>query len=86
LHLWVEDNGVGIPSEHMEKIFDPFFTTRAEGTGLGLAIVRKIVENHCGEIRVESPSKGKARGSRFTISIPLAVQGPTMGGRDGLES
>jgi two-component system sensor histidine kinase HydH len=86
LHLWVEDNGPGILPEHMERIFDPFFTTRAKGTGLGLAIVRKIVENHRGQIRVESPPKGKARGSRFTIGIPSDVPGSTVRGRDGLES
>ncbi|HYA02794.1 MAG TPA: ATP-binding protein [Syntrophobacteria bacterium] len=80
LHLWVEDNGPGVPPEHVERIFDPFFTTRAKGTGLGLPIVQKIAENHRGEIRVESPPKGKARGSRFTISIPLDV--PASGRRD----
>ncbi|HYR02732.1 MAG TPA: ATP-binding protein, partial [Syntrophobacteria bacterium] len=71
LHLWVEDDGPGIPSGQMGKIFDPFFTTRAKGTGLGLSIVQKIVTHHRGEIRVESPPKGSARGSRFTISIPV---------------
>jgi two-component system sensor histidine kinase HydH len=72
VHLWVEDGGPGIPGEQMGKIFEPFFTTRAEGTGLGLAIVQKIVANHRGEIRVESPPQGKSRGSRFNLYLPLA--------------
>ena len=71
LNLWVEDDGPGISREQNEKIFDPFFTTREKGTGLGLAIVQKIVENHNGEINLQSPPHGKARGCRFTISIPV---------------
>ena len=71
LNLWVEDDGPGISQEQNEKIFDPFFTTREKGTGLGLAIVHKIVENHNGEINLQSPPHGKTRGCRFTISIPV---------------
>ena len=44
----VEDNGVGMNAETVQKAFDPLFTTRARGTGLGLAIVRKVVEEHGG--------------------------------------
>jgi two-component system sensor histidine kinase HydH len=71
LHIWVEDDGPGIPEEQMRNIFDPFFTTREEGSGLGLAIVHTIVENHRGEVRVKSPAPGRNRGSRFTISLPI---------------
>jgi len=71
LHIWVEDDGPGIPNDKKKKIFDPFFTTRKKGTGLGLAIVRKIVENHSGELQVESPLPGKTGGSRFTITLPV---------------
>jgi two-component system sensor histidine kinase HydH len=71
LLLWVEDDGSGIPAEDLDKIFDPFFTTREQGTGLGLAIVHTIVENHNGEIKVESPVPEKNKGARFTISIPI---------------
>jgi two-component system sensor histidine kinase HydH len=71
LKIWVQDDGSGIAANQKEKIFDPFFTTREKGTGLGLAIVHKIVENHNGEINLESPPPGKNRGSRFTIRIPL---------------
>ncbi len=73
LLLWVEDNGAGILPDKFEKIFDPFYTTREKGSGLGLPIVNKIVENHQGEIRVESPPDGKGKGSRFTLFLPTGV-------------
>ncbi len=70
----IQDNGKGIPPENRKRIFEPFFTTRESGTGLGLAIVHKIVENHHGEIDVESPPPGKRTGCRFTISIPFETK------------
>jgi two-component system sensor histidine kinase HydH len=73
VHLWVEDNGPGIPPEAQRKILDPFFTTRDKGTGLGLAIVHKIVENHQGEIRIHSPVMGKGTGTRISLFFSLLV-------------
>lgn len=70
--FWVQDDGPGIESGHRKKIFDPFFTTREKGTGLGLAIVLKIVENHSGAIRLESPLPGREKGCRFVVEIPDA--------------
>nr|WP_244279888.1 ATP-binding protein [Leptospira brenneri] len=66
----IEDNGKGIPEEILPRIFEPFFTTKelGMGTGLGLSIVQKIIENHNGNIHVES-EPGK---TLFTIRIPLA--------------
>ena len=69
LEIWVEDDGFGVPAEKTPKIFEPFFTTREKGTGLGLSIVHKIVENHDGEILLQSPPTAKDRGCRFTIII-----------------
>ena len=71
--VWAEivvaDDGVGIPSEVMERIFDPFFTTRAEGTGLGLPTVHRIVEDHGGALHIESrPGVGTA----VSIRLPRA--------------
>lgn len=50
----IKDTGKGIPARELGKIFTPFFTTKARGTGLGLAIVKKIVEEHNGQIEIES--------------------------------
>ncbi|MBW1995680.1 MAG: hypothetical protein JRI77_14745, partial [Deltaproteobacteria bacterium] len=69
----IEDNGPGIAQENMDKIFDPFFTTQETGTGLGLTIVHKIVENHRGDIDVDSPPPGKTSGCRVTIRIPVST-------------
>jgi two-component system sensor histidine kinase HydH len=72
LDIWVEDNGPGIPPDQQKKIFEPFYSTREKGTGLGLAIVNKIIENHNGDIKIESPIQGSKSGCRFSIQIPAA--------------
>jgi two-component system sensor histidine kinase HydH len=54
LHMVVEDEGAGIPKEHLDRLFQPFFTTKPQGTGLGLAITHQIVKDHGGDIKVES--------------------------------
>ncbi len=65
------DTGEGIRKEDLAKIFYPFFTTKASGSGLGLAIVHRIVEEHSGEIRVESGLGG----TTFTVSLPRGNRG-----------
>ncbi len=70
IHLWVQDDGPGIPAESREKVFDPFFTSRETGSGLGLAIVHKIAQNHGGGVRIESPPAGRDRGCRVEILLP----------------
>lgn len=68
--LEVEDDGVGIAPEHLDRIWDPFFTTRApgEGLGLGLALVHRIVTDDLGgRIEVESTP---GVGTRFTVTVP----------------
>lgn len=64
----ISDNGFGISQENMPRIFDPFFTTKAKGTGLGLALCRKIVEEHGGQISVESTV---GQGTTFYVTIPI---------------
>jgi nitrogen fixation/metabolism regulation signal transduction histidine kinase len=54
IQIVVRDNGPGLPADSREKIFEPYVTTKAKGTGLGLAIVKKLVEEHGGEISIES--------------------------------
>jgi signal transduction histidine kinase len=63
----VEDSGPGIPAESREQIFNPFFTSKKEGVGLGLSIVAKIVDDHRGSIRLESPP---GQGARFHVFLP----------------
>lgn len=72
LRLWVEDNGPGIPAEHLERVFDPFFTTKTkrQGTGLGLAVVHGTVAGFGGHIEVESNA---GQGTRFDTWLPIAV-------------
>jgi hypothetical protein len=69
----VSDTGSGIPSEHLARIYDPFFTTKAigRGTGLGLSITYGIVHEHDGTISCASVI---GQGTRFTLSLPLALQ------------
>ena len=67
--LWIniQDTGVGIAPENLDRLFEPFFTTKRNGTGLGLAISHRIVLEHRGLIRVQSdPGKG----SMFSLSLP----------------
>lgn len=63
----IEDTGPGVPAELREQIFNPFFTSKKDGVGLGLSIVAKIVDDHRGSIRLESPP---GRGARFRVFLP----------------
>jgi PAS domain S-box-containing protein len=73
--IQVQDDGLGIPSEMLDRIFEMFGQVnqtldRAQGgLGIGLALVRKLVELHNGTVRAESP--GANRGSTFTITLPI---------------
>jgi len=73
VHILFTDDGIGISKENLPKIFDPGFTTKGSGvgTGLGLSISYKIIENHKGEMRVESE---QGKGSTFTIILPMNLE------------
>lgn len=70
----VIDHGIGIPRHSLDKIFDRFYrletgkARRRNGTGLGLSICKGIVEEHGGEIWVESKL---GKGSKFSFSLPM---------------
>jgi len=64
----IEDAGLGIPPDLLDKIWDPFFTTKDKGSGLGLGIVKNIVEAHGGSIRI---ANRKPQGTRVTIELPV---------------
>jgi signal transduction histidine kinase len=65
--LTIEDTGIGIPAEALEKIFDLYFTTKPKGSGLGLSIVYRVAQLHGGEIEVQST---EGRGTSFRLLIP----------------
>ena len=72
----VIDSGDGIPPHDLPFIFDPYYQANTQnsgmGSGLGLAIVKRIVVAHGGEVSVKSKL---GQGSRFSIRLPLGVQG-----------
>lgn len=74
LHFVVEDNGIGIPKEHLPRLFQSFYrvkqpgTENIEGRGQGLSLVKTVVERHNGEVWVESEL---GVGSRFGFWLPL---------------
>jgi PAS domain S-box-containing protein len=74
IELTVSDDGCGIPPENIGAIFKPFFTTKQAGTGLGMAIIQKIIEEHQGQINVESQA---GLGTKFTLFLPLNKQSDT---------
>jgi nitrogen-specific signal transduction histidine kinase len=68
LRISVRDDGEGIRKEDIPHVFDPFFTTKDYGTGLGLSVVHGIIQEHGGQIEVESELK---KGTAFHILLPL---------------
>lgn len=67
IQIYIQDQGIGIPEEHLNKLFTPFFTTKEDGTGLGLSLVKKVVDEHQGKIAVESTIDV---GSTFILEFP----------------
>jgi PAS domain S-box-containing protein len=67
--ITLEDTGMGMTPEVLERIFDPFFTTKSveQGTGLGLSVVQGIIRSHAGFITVESKL---GQGSQFQLFLP----------------
>jgi signal transduction histidine kinase/putative methionine-R-sulfoxide reductase with GAF domain len=64
----IQDSGIGIPAEDINKLFDPFFSTKEGGIGLGLSIAHRIIDQHHGKIEVESVP---GEGTLFTIWLPI---------------
>ena len=67
VRIRVHDTGTGMDARTRASLFTPFFTTKAGGTGVGLAIVKKIIQQHNGEIHIESEH---GRGTSITIILP----------------
>jgi len=77
LHIDVEDNGIGIPSNIISKIFDPFFTTKYHGTGLGLFSAKDLLRKYKGHISVKSVKDG---GTCVKMIIPASKKSTSSDG------
>lgn len=86
--IHIEDNGAGIEKSELPFIFDRFYradssrNTTTGGSGLGLAIARKIIEDHDGQILMESE---KGRGMKISFSLPKVQSGSTEQQKQHLE-
>ncbi|MEE8373143.1 MAG: ATP-binding protein, partial [Dehalococcoidia bacterium] len=73
IEISVVDDGPGIPASALSRVFEPFYTTKdvGKGTGLGLSICHGIVQEHGGQIRVEST---EGSGATFIIEMPIVAE------------
>ncbi len=67
----IQDNGMGISADNIDKIFQPFYTTKNSGTGLGLSVVKAIANAHNGDLWLEKTSPS---GSVFRMRLPTQIQ------------
>ena len=68
----IQDDGKGIPREHLDRVFEPFFTTKGSlGTGIGLWVVKQIIERDGGRITLTSSTEPKTNGTTVLIFLPL---------------
>jgi PAS domain S-box-containing protein len=79
VEIRISDQGCGIARQHIEKIFDPYFSTKERGTekgmGLGLSICHSIINQHNGQISVETTP---GRGTTFSLQLPAAAAAKTV--------
>ena len=66
------DTGVGMSDDIKDKVFEPLFSTKGFGVGLGMVIVKNIVEQHHGEVIIESI---KGEGTTVTLRLPIDIPG-----------
>ena len=72
LQVVIEDSGAGIPDDLKVKVFEPFYSTKGKGgnrASMELVMVQQVVNDHCGDISIQTPEKG---GCRIIIELPLA--------------
>lgn len=68
VQICIQDEGMGIPKDKIKKLGEPFYTTKEKGTGLGLMVSYRIIEEHTGNIQVESEER---KGTIFKITLPI---------------
>jgi PAS domain S-box-containing protein len=73
----VQDSGIGIDRQNLEKIFETFYTTKAQGMGMGLAISRSIIEAHGGRLWA-TPNDGPGATFQFTLQVGSGEEKPLM--------
>jgi signal transduction histidine kinase len=74
VEIKVTDDGPGIPPEQQERIFEPFYTTKESGTGLGLSICQSIIQQHKGDISIQSTP---GQGTTVTVRLPVLQDDPS---------
>jgi PAS domain S-box-containing protein len=72
VRITVQDQGEGIPAEHLNRIFDPYFSTKATGSGLGLTTAYSVIKRHDGHVSVESKV---GEGTIFSVFLPACLAG-----------
>jgi PAS domain S-box-containing protein len=77
VRVTVQDTGIGIDPQNVDRVFDPFYTTKNSGMGMGLSVCRSIIERHRGRLWA-APNIGP--GATFSFSIPHAPDGATGAG------
>jgi signal transduction histidine kinase len=70
VRLSVQDVGVGLEPQNVDKLFVPFFTTKTDGMGIGLSVSRSIIESHNGRLWAAPNESG---GATFSFSIPQSL-------------
>jgi signal transduction histidine kinase len=74
VEIVISDTGIGVPKEVLPFIFEPFFTTKpaGKGTGLGLSVAKRIIQDHGGEIGIDSV---EGKGTNVWIRLPIYKEG-----------
>lgn len=74
VEIVISDTGIGVPKEVLPFIFEPFFTTKpaGKGTGLGLSVAKRIIQDHGGEIGIDSV---EGKGTNVWIRLPICKEG-----------
>jgi signal transduction histidine kinase len=69
LEIRISDTGCGIPEEVLNRVFEPLFSTKSFGIGLGLSIVKSIMEQHDGDVEINSQA---GEGTTVTLWLPIS--------------